>query len=456
FFYNESNGACAGGRFDTNANFTGLTTGGGLSKNWSHIVAVGRELFFYNESNGACAGGRFDTNANFTGLTTGGGLSTNWTKIVAMPASSVPEEVSFAVSECDFAWTARYLQDDTHVTVRILLNPDAGITSATMNTLRTTWHTGIVGKWSNRFDCIGPNGQRQPITFDVQWVTSNPHHVVRVRPGPAATNMGNWDTSDSGDVASHEFGHMLGHPDEYADTDCPMRNPINTGTVMDDNTESVARHYSRITQLHGGHAPAAHAPEPPEPTREAVVGQRLIDRLKPELRASILRRLRDVADAKTVSRSASETEVSFAIRGGAPGERYTYRISVRGDGGAERLADNEAKPGTPIQVTKSLDRELVAQVFSAAAAVGLLDDEAPRLPDAQDEILPDSMIATITVREGDSIRRISVPAEEPATAESLPGEPENVPLDTHVQLPARSVAVLQPVLQAFAAIESRL
>ena len=53
--------------------------------------------------------------------------------------------------------------------------------------------------------------------------------------------MTTWDTSDTGDVASHEFGHMLGHPDEYASAACPKRNPVNTGTVMDDNTEVVER-----------------------------------------------------------------------------------------------------------------------------------------------------------------------------------------------------------------------
>ena len=37
------------------------------------------------------------------------------------------------------------------------------------------------------------------------------------------------------------FGHLMGHPDEYAESICPNRNPVNTGTVMDDNTEVVQR-----------------------------------------------------------------------------------------------------------------------------------------------------------------------------------------------------------------------
>jgi bacillopeptidase F (M6 metalloprotease family) len=79
------------------------------------------------------------------------------------------------------------------------------------------------------------------LTFEVQWVTTGAHHVVAVHRGPARSNMLNWYHDDSGDVASHEFGHMLGHPDEYADSQCPNRSPVNTGTVMDDNTEVVER-----------------------------------------------------------------------------------------------------------------------------------------------------------------------------------------------------------------------
>jgi hypothetical protein len=32
---------------------------------------------------------------------------------------------------------------------------------------------------------------------------------------------------------------MLGHPDEYTDANCPGRTPVNTGTVMDNNSNNV-------------------------------------------------------------------------------------------------------------------------------------------------------------------------------------------------------------------------
>jgi len=152
-------------------------------------------------------------------------------------------EVSFAVSECGFGWTAAYAQRGTHITVRIRLVPDDGITAETMASLRSTWKAGIEQKWSNHFGCCDTPAcdGRCALTFEAQWVDANEHHTVRVRVGPERSNMTTWDTMDTGDVASHEFGHMLGWPDEYPATSCPNRSPVDTGTVMDDNTEIVER-----------------------------------------------------------------------------------------------------------------------------------------------------------------------------------------------------------------------
>ena len=153
--------------------------------------------------------------------------------------ASARQEISFAVSECIWKWTARYEQTWSHVRIRIQLNPDPGISAETMATLRETWGTAIRNRWSNRFG-IGRTGESTcMLTFDVDWVTSNAHHVVRVRPGPERSNMTLWDTMDTGDVAAHEFGHMHGNPDEYIDEACPARNPVNNGTIMDNNSDTV-------------------------------------------------------------------------------------------------------------------------------------------------------------------------------------------------------------------------
>ncbi len=355
----------------------------------------------------------------------------------------VGAEIGFDVSECVYGWRAAYHQADTHVTIRIQLNPDAGISAATMNTLRTTWRNGIIGKWSDRFDCVG-SGQRKRITFDVQWVTSGAHHVVRVRPGPERSNMTTWDTSDTGDVASHEFGHMLGHPDEYADSACPARSPVNTGTVMADNTETVARLYNRITGFHCGHTPAAAPGEgPSEVEGDGVAELRSIDRMASAHRAEVLAQVRA---------GAPEAEVSFEVSGGAPGERYAYRLAVTGAGSAQRQLVDEFTDEPDTDVTGQVDPETAARVFAAAEDAGLLAD-AP--PEPAGGLVPDTLIATVTVRYGDAVRRISVPAAEPGRG-GLPGEPEDVPVATHVQLASESVSALRPVLDALRAVEAAL
>ncbi len=40
-------------------------------------------------------------------------------------------------------------------------------------------------------------------------------------------------------MAAHEYGHMHGLVDEYTDINCPSRSPVNTGTVMDNNSNNV-------------------------------------------------------------------------------------------------------------------------------------------------------------------------------------------------------------------------
>lgn len=150
----------------------------------------------------------------------------------------VAQEISFSVAECVFGWTAAFVQAGTNVSARIQLNPDEDVSDALLTTVEGRWKRGIEDKWSYRFGC-----STCALTFQVIWTDSNPHAVVRVKKGSGRSNLGLWHTDDSGDVASHEFGHLLGHPDEYEEDErCPDRNPKNTGTVMDDNTEVVQRH----------------------------------------------------------------------------------------------------------------------------------------------------------------------------------------------------------------------
>lgn len=166
-------------------------------------------------------------------------------------------EVERSMSECIYDWDARYRQMGTHIVIRIELDPDSGITDAEMSTLRNRWKQGIENKWSNHFACccetaatrISQCSNPGTLTFEVVWTDEDSHHTVSVHRGSGRADMTNWYTTDSGDVASHEFGHMLGLVDEYPDAHCPSRSPVNTGTVMHDLTEVVERQVEQFCRM---------------------------------------------------------------------------------------------------------------------------------------------------------------------------------------------------------------
>ena len=113
------------------------------------------------------------------------------------------KQISFGVTECVYRWTAGYEQVWTHIMVRIKLDPDDGITEATMDTLRDTWAEGVAFRWSDRWGC-GRSGELTcPLTFEVLWVDAFAHHTVRVRQGPMQTDMTTWDTDDDRRTAAH-------------------------------------------------------------------------------------------------------------------------------------------------------------------------------------------------------------------------------------------------------------
>lgn len=148
-------------------------------------------------------------------------------------------EHSFSASECIFGWVAGFEQTWSHMRIRILLNPDAGISAATVVNLRTTWGNGIEGLWNDHWACERSGELPCRLSFEVDWVAGAQHHTVRIRPGPGRSNMATWHTTDPGNIAAHEYGHMLGLVDEYSDPVCPYRSPVITGTVMDNNTNNV-------------------------------------------------------------------------------------------------------------------------------------------------------------------------------------------------------------------------
>lgn len=110
-------------------------------------------------------------------------------------------------------------------------------------TVKAAWERAILAKWSNKFAfCVKREQpievspgvfdryeEMYPIRIVIAWVdnASDAHYVIRANAADATedgragqggtTSMTGWGTADTEDI-THEFGHMLGCPEEYFTT----------------------------------------------------------------------------------------------------------------------------------------------------------------------------------------------------------------------------------------------
>jgi hypothetical protein len=103
------------------------------------------------------------------------------------------------------------------VIVRIGLKEDpANKHHAITDEVVSRWEKGITSHWNGKFRLR--SGEK---TLDVWFVPvfvfneAPTHHTVTVTEGGSRSNEGNWYADVGGETAAHEFGHMLGNPDEY-------------------------------------------------------------------------------------------------------------------------------------------------------------------------------------------------------------------------------------------------
>lgn len=80
----------------------------------------------------------------------------------------------------------------------------------------SSWEDGIKRRWNGKFR-LRSGAKTLEVWFlpiFVYWDPS-PHHDVTVMPGEGRSSEHKWHEEDSADTAAHEFGHMIGNPDEY-------------------------------------------------------------------------------------------------------------------------------------------------------------------------------------------------------------------------------------------------
>ena len=124
-----------------------------------------------------------------------------------------------------FNWTTaydiRYTRTELHITVRIRLTGEA-----TTEAQRTAWAAGIQNRWNGHFHI--EDSRRLGIVFEPIFTTTNPHHDVEIHPGSGRADSANWFLTTNGDIAAHEFGHLVGLEDEYHLTDADYRRLVSS------------------------------------------------------------------------------------------------------------------------------------------------------------------------------------------------------------------------------------
>jgi hypothetical protein len=151
------------------------------------------------------------------------------------------QEIDYTQRDNCLSWRVHFEQTWTHIRVRVQLNPANKDAEVGMNNgnLKSVWKTGIESTWNGNWTCRQADELACRLSFEVIWVEKSEHYKVKVDDDDGRSNMTRWDIFDSASVVSHEFGHMIGNSDEYADPECELRDPVETGSVMDDNTPNV-------------------------------------------------------------------------------------------------------------------------------------------------------------------------------------------------------------------------
>lgn len=159
-----------------------------------------------------------------------------------------PKEVSESVSETisnapspyeawngTFSWTSKFRVEAKRSPCEVKVVMKLKVSGTITDTQKSGWKSACEGKWSGKFKLVCPDPAcaqacpgGYPIKVEIQWVDSGEHYTITANQ-PAATeggrsglggttSMTGWGVNDTVDV-THEFGHMLGCPEEYFTTD---------------------------------------------------------------------------------------------------------------------------------------------------------------------------------------------------------------------------------------------
>jgi len=165
-----------------------------------------------------------------------------------------------------YSWTARFTVIATRNPCQVQVIVKLKVTGTITDDQKAAWKSAIENKWNGKMtlyctdpDCAAACPGGYPVTFSIEYVNSGQHQTVAA--SPATKDMAVWGVNDTVDI-THEFGHMLGNPEEYFTTNgvnyavtingvyYPFRAP--NGTIMNNPAnDPVPRHFEMIRQEAG-------------------------------------------------------------------------------------------------------------------------------------------------------------------------------------------------------------
>lgn len=152
------------------------------------------------------------------------------------PAKEVSEEVTEVISGAPageeawngtYKWTVKFKLEALRASCSVKVTVKIKVTGTITDAQKNGWKSAIETKWNNKVKllCSDPACKEAcpggyAVSFVVEYVTSGEHYVVKANNDPpdgvrsVTPDMGKWGVDDTVDV-THEFGHMLGAPEQY-------------------------------------------------------------------------------------------------------------------------------------------------------------------------------------------------------------------------------------------------
>lgn len=108
----------------------------------------------------------------------------------------------------------------------VTVSLDLKLNGTVPSLLKEQWEMGIEKAWNDKYVVVD-GSQRYKLAFDVNFVDSGEDFSIRVIDGPGRPDALNWYTEIASEkytqdyqplIAAHEFGHLVGLPDEYCES----------------------------------------------------------------------------------------------------------------------------------------------------------------------------------------------------------------------------------------------